>query len=179
MLGYLSWKPLTGYDLKKIFAESTTLHWSGNSNQIYRALIELHNEGLVTLEVEYQESHPPRKIYSITDKGRAELRQWVMSTPEAPQIRNTFLVQLAWADQLNADELNTLLDKYQAELSVQLAMAREEQQRSKDTPQRTPRETYLWQMIAESRISSYETEINWLQTLRQNLKTLHEESRQS
>lgn len=172
MLGYLSWKPLTGYDLKKIFAESTTLHWSGNSNQIYRALIELHNAELVTLEVEYQESHPPRKIYSITDKGRAELRQWVMSTPEAPQIRNTFLVQLAWADQLNADELNALLDKYEAELSLHLAMAREERQRPQDTPQRTPREAYLWQMIAESRISFYENEINWLQTLRQNLATL-------
>ena len=36
ILGLLSWKPFSGYDLKKIFVDSASLYWSGNNNQIYR-----------------------------------------------------------------------------------------------------------------------------------------------
>ena len=169
ILGFLSWTPLTGYELKKLFAESTTMHWSGNNNQIYKALVELHREELVTLEVQHQDDHPSRKIYTITEKGRSELRQWVLSTPEPPQIRNSFLVQLAWADQLEADELDALLAQYEEEVTVQLAMAGEQKQRNRNSPQRTPREAYLWQMIAENQISFYESELNWVRAVRREL----------
>ncbi|RPI32756.1 MAG: DUF4180 domain-containing protein, partial [Chloroflexota bacterium] len=36
ILGYLSWRPFSGYDLKKLFADSAAFYWSGNNNQIYR-----------------------------------------------------------------------------------------------------------------------------------------------
>ncbi len=181
ILGFLSWKPLSGYDLKKLFAESSVMHWSGNSNQIYRALVEMHQEGLVTREVQSQESLPARKEYSITGAGRAALRQWVMSTPEPPLLRNTFLVQLAWADQLSADELDTLLANYEAEMDVHARMLREQAQRrqvaprqqdaarQQDAPQRTPREVYLWQRINQNWISFYETQLAWVRSMRQEL----------
>ena len=63
ILGFLSWSPLTGYDLKKRFMGSTTLYWSGNNNQIYRSLVDLHQNGFVTKEVQQQEKLPARKIY--------------------------------------------------------------------------------------------------------------------
>jgi DNA-binding PadR family transcriptional regulator len=169
ILGFLSWASLTGYELKKMFAESSLLHWSGNNNQIYKALVELHQEGMISLEVQQQESRPPRKIYTITEKGRAKLRQSVLATPEPPQFRNPFLVQLAWADQLEAGELDTLLAQYEEEVGVQLAMAREQQQRNQHSPQRTPRETYLWRMIAENQIAFYERDLNWVRQLRREL----------
>jgi DNA-binding PadR family transcriptional regulator len=177
ILGFLSWTPLTGYELKKMFAESTTLYWSGNNNQIYKTLVELHREGMVTLEVQHQEDHPSRKIYTITEEGRSELRQWVLSTPEPPQLRNSFLIQLAWADQLRADELDALLEQYEAEVAVQLAMAREQKQRNQHSPQRTPRETYLWQMIAENQIVFYESDLNWVRKLRRELGARHREEK--
>lgn len=170
ILGFLSWSPLTGYELKKLFVDSATMHWSGNNNQIYKALVELHQDEWVTLEVQHQDDHPSRKIYTITEKGRSELRQWVLSTPEPSQIKNTFLVQLAWADQLNTDELDALLAQYEEEVSVQLAMAQEQKRRSRNSPQRTERETYLWQMIAENQIGFYESDLNWVRKLRRELK---------
>jgi DNA-binding PadR family transcriptional regulator len=169
ILGFLSWQPLTGYDLKKLFAESVTLHWSGNSNQIYKALVELHRDELVTLAVEYQPDHPPRKVYSITEKGQTTLRQWVLSTPELPQLKHTLLVQLAWADQLTPVELDGLLTRYEREVEAHLVMFREQAKRSKHTPNRTPRETYLWQMIAENWIGFYEHELEWVRQLRAGL----------
>lgn len=169
ILGFLSWTPLTGYELKKLFVESTMLPWSGNNNQIYKTLVELHHDVLVTLEVQHQDSHPSRKIYTITDKGRSELRDWVLSSPEPPQLRNSFLIQLAWADQLESGELDTLLERYEAEVSTQLSMAREQQQRQTHSPQRTTREAYLWQMIAENQIAFYESELAWVRRLRREL----------
>ena len=167
ILGFLSWKPLSGYDLKKLFAASTVMHWSGNSNQIYRALVELHQQGLVTCEVQPQESLPARKEYRLTAAGQGALRQWVTSAPEPPLLRNTFLVQLAWADQLTAEELDALLANYEAEMDVHARMLREQAARQLDTPQRTPRERYLWQMINENWISFYETQLAWARAVRQ------------
>ncbi len=169
ILGFLSWMPLTGYDLKKLFAESPTLHWSGNNNQIYTALVDLFDEGLVSKEVQQQEDRPARKVYSITPQGRAELRQWVLSTPELPQIRNTFLVQLAWADQLTGGELDDLLARYVDELHVHLLMLQEQRRRGYTAPARTPREALLWDAIMDNRISAYENELAWARRLRQSL----------
>ncbi|MEO8613087.1 MAG: PadR family transcriptional regulator [Chloroflexota bacterium] len=169
ILGFLSWKPLSGYDLKKLFEDSAAFHWSGNNNQIYKALVELHNEAFVTLEVQQQADYPPRKIYTITEKGQSALRQWVLSEPEQPQLKNDFFAQLAWADQLQADELERLLQQYQDQVQVQMRMSQERKQRHKGTPQRTPRETYLWDMIMQNWVSFYENEVKWIQELRKGL----------
>ncbi len=168
ILGFLSWKAFTGYELKKLFAESATLYWSGNSNQIYKTLVELHKEDLISLEIQPQEAHPSRKVYTITEKGLAELKSWILSTPEPPLQKNAFLIQLAWADQLESDEVDALLEKYEDELHTQLLLFRARDQR-KVSPQRTPRETYLWNMISENWISFYENELHWIRTLREEL----------
>ena len=84
ILGFLSWKSLSGYDLKKMFVESAFIYWSGNNNQIYKELIQLTKDALVTNEIENQESGPSKKIYTITEKGLSELRTWIQSSPELP-----------------------------------------------------------------------------------------------
>ncbi len=56
ILGILSCRSVTGYDLKKIIQESPFMPWSGNNNQIYKALVEILEEGFVTHEVRHQES---------------------------------------------------------------------------------------------------------------------------
>jgi DNA-binding PadR family transcriptional regulator len=172
ILGFLSWKPLTGYELKKLFVDSATLHWSGNNNQIYKTLIELHKNGLVTQDIQPQADHPTRKIYTITDAGLAELRKWVLATPELPQIRHTFLVQLAWADVLDADELDALVANYQEEVHTHWLMLQAQAQRKTNAPERTPREAYLWDMLMKNSISLYENELNWVRQLRRELRDM-------
>lgn len=166
ILGILSCKPVTGYDLKKIIQDSPFMPWSGNNNQIYKALVEILDEGFVTHEVRHQESSPSKKIYTITEDGLAELRDWVLSSTEPPEFRKTFLIQLAWADQLNAGELDTLLAGYENELKTQILMQKEKQRRGLFSPARSAREVYLWDMVYENIISSYENELNWLKRLR-------------
>lgn len=169
ILGFLSKAPLTGYDLKKKFSDSEIFHWSGNNNQIYRTLVELHEEGLVTLEVRYQENKPPRKIYTITDTGLVALRQWMLTTPELPQFRNALLVQLTWADQLAPADLGQMLAQYAEELRVHLLMLREQTHRKNDRPQSEPSKISFEERIAEHWISFYALELDWVRRLRQEL----------
>lgn len=183
ILGLLSTKPLSGYDIKKMFEGSTALYWSGNNNQIYTSLVKLHKEGLVSSEVQYQESKPSRKLYTLTEKGLAKLRQWVVSDPELPQLRHNFLIQLAWADRLSFDELDNLLKKYEDETQAQVLMLRAQERQNNITPSgqlrdayvnvalaRTPREAFLWEMIQKNWIAFYENEINWVCQLREGLR---------
>lgn len=169
ILGMLSCQPQTGYDLKKRFAESPVLYWSGNNNQIYRTLVELLDEGMVTNEVQLQEKLPAKKIYSITKKGRDELKRWSLSAPEPPEFRNAFLIQLMWADQLNPAELDGLLASYEQEVQMQLLMQQEKDRRGKVLSSRTPREARLWESISENITGSYERELQWVRRLRVTL----------
>jgi hypothetical protein len=97
------------------------------------------------------------------------LREWLLSSPEPPQLRNSFLVQLAWADQLAPDALDTLLEKYEHEVQMQSLMGQEQKRRHLINPARTPREAYLWDMIADNWIAFYENELVWVRKMRQDL----------
>ena len=182
ILGLLSWRPLSGYDIKKMFTGSAVLYWSGNNNQIYTTLLKLLENELVTRQVEIQEDSPMRKIYSITPRGQEELKKWLLTEPDPPQLKNTFLIQLAWADQLSSDELDTLLTRYEDEMYMQLLMLQTQEKQKNISPDgklrdsyinaalaRTPRETVLWSMIQENWISYYENELIWVRKLREKL----------
>ncbi len=183
ILGLLSLNSLSGYDIKKRFEGSKALYWSGNNNQIYKTLIQLHKEGWVSREIQVQESSPSRKVYSITEKGLEELRNWVLATPEMPRIKNSFLMQLAWSDLLSANEIDDQLEKYESELRSQLEMLRFQKEQQNISPSgiirdayinvllaRTPRETFLWNRVLENWISNYQTELDWVSELRTGLQ---------
>jgi DNA-binding PadR family transcriptional regulator len=170
ILGFLSWQSFSGYDLKKMFADSNILYWSGNNNQIYKTLLQLNEEGLVTQHIQYQESLPAKKIYSITPKGLQELKQWLLSTPEPSEFQKSFLIQLSWAEQLSAEELLRLLDMYEEQVHMQLLMQKEKIRRGENSPKRSEREVFVWEMINQNSVSFYESELAWLYKLRTGLK---------
>ncbi|HMD90376.1 MAG TPA: PadR family transcriptional regulator [Anaerolineaceae bacterium] len=176
ILGILSWKPLSGYDLKKMVEGSTALYWSGNNNEIYRTLVSLHDRGLVTREILPQQNYPARKIYTITTKGQVELKKWVLSKPTLPQRKHTLLIQVAWADQAAPDELDTLLQEYEDEVYTETLLITAQRQSKAgrlaylDVSQaRTKREAYLWSMIQENETTYYQNELSWVRKLRQGL----------
>ncbi|NRR03391.1 DUF4180 domain-containing protein [Brevibacillus sp. RS1.1] len=169
ILGILSWKSSTGYELKKIFEDSSFMYWSGNNNQIYKALISMENEGFVTNDVVHQDNSPSKKIYTITEEGLKELRKWLVSSPEAPEIKKTFLVQLAWSDMLSNQELSEVLSKYENEIKLQLIMQKEKYKRALHSPNRSTRESLIWEMISKNVISTYNNELNWVRETRQKL----------
>lgn len=171
ILGLLSWKPLTGYDIKKIIQESHYLYWSGNNNQIYKGLIQLEKDGLVNNRVIHQENAPSKKEYNITDRGMDELNNWIRHQDlELPEYKKTFLVQLSWSADLGNEEINVLLDKYETRLLEIQAMYKEGKRRKKYFPERNEKESYVWSMLYDNLIQTYEAEIQWVRNFKAGIK---------
>jgi DNA-binding PadR family transcriptional regulator len=170
ILGLLSWKPAAGYDLKRIISASEVFYWSGNNNQIYKSLLELQQEGLVTCQVHVQESLPARKIYSITAEGLAALRQSLLSEPHPPELHKNFLIQLAWAEEMGDEQVLALLERYAGEIEGRLRLLEEQARRAEGRPARSRRERYLWRRIADNLVAAYRTELEWARQTQQALR---------
>ncbi len=166
ILGILSYKSMTGYDIKRIIQNSSFMYWSGNNNQIYRSLTELLDKGWVTNVVKHQEGSPTKKIYTITDEGLDALKEWVLSSMEPSEIKKPFLVRLAWSRQLNSVELNELLDEYENQVRIQLLMEINKKQDTSLLEDSIGLEATIWSFINDNIRRAYENELKWIQDLR-------------
>lgn len=109
LLGFLNFSTMTGYQLKQHFDQSIRHFWSANLSQIYPALGHMEKEGLLTMEVEYQEKHPPRKVYRITEVGRRELMRWLAEPIELTSVRVPFLIKVFFGANLEKEKMLRLL----------------------------------------------------------------------
>lgn len=170
ILGMLSYRPLTGYDLKKGMQESSFMYWSGNSNQIYKALLELSANGYVKGETCHREGSPSKKIYTITESGLAELKRGALSEPEPPQTKKPFLVQWAWTRQLSNIELNRLLDQYEQVIKGQLIIEQNKKSCCVFETVKTDRDIAVLNLIHENVIDGLEQELSWIRKMRHTLE---------
>lgn len=172
LLGFINWKPFSGYELKKVISDSDLWYWSGNNNQIYTTLLELHRSGAISQEIIEQENLPAKKLYTITDKGKQLLQESLSDDPQIPEFKNGFLTQLAWADILPEDEFTSMLDAYQAELEAHVLLLEEKQRRQLLKPERSQKEAIIWKKIDENIPGYYKRELEWVIDLRNKLQTL-------
>lgn len=170
ILGLLNWKSLSGYDLKRIISDSEVFYWSGNNNQIYKSLVELQEEGLVTHRLQIQESLPAKKIYTITPAGQAELRRCLLAEPEIPERHNSFLVQFAWTEELAEGEVLALLAAYEAGLTDRLRLLEAQASRPAAAPNRSRREAFVWQRITANILAACQSELTWACQTRQEFE---------
>ena len=81
VLGLLTYAPLSGYDIRRIYDQSLGNFWSESYGAIYPILKRLEEEGLATREVQHQAGKPDRNVYTITELGRDELHRWLAQPP--------------------------------------------------------------------------------------------------
>jgi PadR family transcriptional regulator, regulatory protein AphA len=106
LLGLLSYKPATGYDLKVAFASSIGMFWDASLPQIYRTLGQMEKNGWLSFRIEQQEGKPNRKIYNLTASGKKELNAWLRKTLEFPQVRkNDMLMKIFFGNKINQKDL--------------------------------------------------------------------------
>jgi DNA-binding PadR family transcriptional regulator len=88
LLGLLAREPLSGYDLAQRMKQRVGYFWqAAGHSHIYPELGRLEAGGLATHEVVAQDERPAKKVYAITDAGRAALRRWVTEPAPAPARR--------------------------------------------------------------------------------------------
>ena len=78
ILYYLSIKSTHGYEIQKFIQINHMDKWTKiQSGSIYYALNKLEKDGFIVLKEEIGSGSKARKIYKITDNGRAELKELV------------------------------------------------------------------------------------------------------
>jgi DNA-binding PadR family transcriptional regulator len=167
ILGFLSFKSFTGYDLKKAFDHSIQHFWPANQSQIYRTLAELKNDGMVDQEVIEREERLDMKVYHITEVGKEELHRW-LSTPLQPtDYREPFLIQVYFGGLLSDEEFVNLLQHEIRAMEERLAvydsiykMYQERVDSSED-----PRSLFLSVTTLEYGILSNQISLEWLKSV--------------
>ena len=110
-LGILSFGEATGYEIKKMSLDGRFSHFVDVSyGSIYPALLRLTEEALVSCREEQQSGKPDRKVYSITENGRAALLAVLQEAPAADKFKSEFLFLMVCAGLLDRARLATALD---------------------------------------------------------------------
>ena len=67
----------SGYELTHRFDRSIGYFWSATHQQIYRTLRTMESDGWVSATVVAQQGRPDKKVYTVSEPGRAELARWI------------------------------------------------------------------------------------------------------
>jgi DNA-binding PadR family transcriptional regulator len=79
------------YDLMKSLSKAIGYIWAPAKTQLYALLPKLAERGLATSRTVREGARPEKKLFRITDAGRAELDRWLAAEPESAE---TFYLRL-------------------------------------------------------------------------------------
>jgi DNA-binding PadR family transcriptional regulator len=109
-LGLLSYGEACGYELKRRFESDFRHFFTAGFGSIYPALAELADAGLVSCRSIHQDGKPERKVYRITEAGRREFLQALGTTTPQHKLRSEFLAMIYFAELMDPERLDSLLD---------------------------------------------------------------------
>lgn len=172
ILGFLNYHPYTGYDLKKIFDTSIRHFWPADQSQIYRTLSKLTESGWAEMEKVAQDDRPDRKVYSITEAGRAELRSWLAGPPPMGEPRSASLIQIFFSGQLTNEEILAKFEGYAAIMRAILAQYDQVEGQLGPFEQEitSPREHFFWMLTLENGIRNMLANLAWAESVIERLK---------
>lgn len=67
----------SGYELARRFDRSIGYFWAATHQQIYRTLKTMEKDGWVSATAVSQHGRPDKKVYTVAERGRAELARWI------------------------------------------------------------------------------------------------------
>ena len=120
LLGLLAVQPWTTYELAKQAQRSLRWFWPRAERKLYDEPKRLVEEGLATATREHT-GRRGRTVYTITDAGRAALRDWLGQPPAPPSTDLEGMVKVFFADAGSKDQLLGALERIEAQASDRLA----------------------------------------------------------
>ncbi len=119
ILGLLSHEELTGYEIKKRMDGALSYFWGASYGSIYPPLAQLEKDGLAVKHSE--DDTRTRMRYSITDAGRAHLREWLAVPVQKDEIRYETLLKLFFGNEGGraqaAEHIRAFREKTEADLA--------------------------------------------------------------
>ncbi|HEY5574465.1 MAG TPA: PadR family transcriptional regulator [Anaerolineales bacterium] len=172
ILGFLSYTPFSGYDLKKAFDRSVQHFWPADQSQIYRTLAQLEEQGLVTKEVIDREDRLDLKIYHLTPAGLQELQDWLSTPLPAEATREPFLVQVFFAGKIADEEIAAVIEAEIHQVEERVAEYEDMYQKwlQKFPQLENQREFFFTLLTLEYGLRSNKTYLTWLEGALQRIR---------
>ena len=124
LLGLLDRQPASGYDIARLFASTPMAHFSSSPGAIYPALRRLERAGLIAGRLDRATEARPRRVYTVTESGRAALGAWLrqpVTRQELVRDGRAPILRFSFAEgHLSRGELLRYLEGYRREVATYL-----------------------------------------------------------
>jgi len=112
-LGALMLGDASGYEIKKTFEDGPFSFFHQTSfGSIYPSLGKLTEQGHVTCDEHEQDGRPDKKVYSLTDSGRAAFIKALTVKPKHDRIRSESMYMLFFAQLLDSGHVHKVFEGY-------------------------------------------------------------------
>jgi DNA-binding PadR family transcriptional regulator len=102
----------SGYELSKIFDVSLANFWPATPQQLYRELERLAQDGLIQARVVQQERRPNKRMFTLTEAGREDLRTFAAAPPRKPTaIRDELLIKIQAMDGVDPEATRAQIEE--------------------------------------------------------------------
>lgn len=122
ILGLLHHENLSGYDIKKKIDYMISSFWDVGYGQIYPTLKQLVDEELACKSISADSKGPEKNIYSITDKGRDVLKEWLSIPEEKEYTKYEILLKLFFGSltpaENNIDKIEIFKERQEKNLEL-------------------------------------------------------------
>lgn len=175
LLGVLSHHSGSGYDIKKFCDQSIGYFWNENYGHIYPVLKKLEEENLITKTTEETEGHPQKNIYSITQKGKDDLNNWLtLPIDEVPR-RSEILLKIFFSTEIPTKDIikrledvkNDCINGFNELSKVEMRLKSDE-----FTKSNSKKDLALWTITVKCGIKNVQAEIEWCDDAIEILKLL-------
>ena len=119
ILGLLSHEELTGYEIKKRMDTALKYFWGASFGSIYPTLSDLVSRGLATKRND-TENKRNKVRYTITDNGRAYLKEWLRLPVEKDELRYETLLKLFFGNEEGEFQAISHIEAFQKKIEKEL-----------------------------------------------------------
>jgi PadR family transcriptional regulator, regulatory protein AphA len=170
LLGVLSMREMSGYDIKRHFDRAVHFVWNASDSQIYRELRGMELDGLIASRLVQQETKPNKRLYRVTNAGSGELDAWLVSPPGRPYSKEPFLLRLFFLARVSDADARKLLEARLGEVESMLDVAAERLRVYSDVSSSSQPEMLWWQTrLIEGMRRMQSAEGAWLRELIRDL----------
>lgn len=162
ILGLLSVRSLTGYEIKKIFDDTLAYAWNAHDSQIYPELHRMEERDWITVAV--VDGRRQRKVNEITDAGRAEFQRWLASRNQRT-VRDEFLLRVFFFGMLSPKQQQAWLADEQESLEATLVHSEKVLTQFGEYRPKSPRAQALlrWQLACvDLGVAQITARLNWV-----------------
>jgi len=168
ILGLLSHEDLTGYEIKRRMDTTLKYFWGASFGSIYPTLNQLADSGCITGRGETC-SGRKRVVYTITDKGRDQLREWLAQPAQRDEIRYETLLKLFFAAENTPQQAVEHIEAFERRISAELP--RLEQAHAALSGSLTEEKAHLYYMLTvEFGLKTYNAYLDWCKEAKALLK---------